>query len=170
MTESSVMRFIQLSILCVLLVALTDQCPLVSAADVGQSSSKIAGAETAVQDAFKAVFDASLVGANVSVLVGRLNMAINLLVSSKNAFSVGDFDNASLLADQCNASVTGVASDAEILRDTFASDKSNNFVLSFELASIGLSVLLAVSLFVWRLVKKRYFASVYDLKPEEVST
>ena len=134
-----------------------------------EATSKIAEADSKVKQAFAAVSDATEAGANVSSLALRLNEAGGLLAKANVVFRSGDYDNATLLAEQSISLVDGVVQEAGNFKTMAESERLSRLGWAALLASVSLSLLFVVSLFGWRFVKNRYFKGVLEMKPEEVA-
>src|SRR4030043_464957 len=131
-----------------------------------EATLKIAEADSKVKQAFDAVSNATEAGANVSSLALRLNEAGELLAKANVVFRVGDYDNATLLAEQSIGLVDGVVQEAGSFKAVAESERLSRLGWSALLASVGLRVLFVVSLFGWRFVKNRYFKRVLEMKAE----
>ena len=134
-----------------------------------EATSKIAEADSKILQAFSAVTDATEAGANVSSLALRLNEAGELWAEANVVFRIGDYDNATLLAEQSISLVDGVVQEAGSFKTMAESERLSRLGWAALLASVGLSLLFVVSLFGWRFVKNRYFRGVLEMKPEEVA-
>jgi hypothetical protein len=152
--------------LLILLLAIYWIMPTCFGVDESEARSKISQAEQDLASAYGAVVEAELVGANVSGLKGKLDDAGELLAESYVAFRVGDYENASVLAVQCGNSVNGIVDDARHLKAETEAAYGSRLFLTSTLVSVGLSVLLILSLFGWRFLKNRYVRRVWAMKPE----
>lgn len=152
--------------LLILLLAIYWIMPTCLGVDESEARSKISQAEQDLASAYSAVAEAELVGANVSGLKGKLDDAGELLAESYVAFRVGDYDNASVLAVQCGNSVNGIVDDARLLKTETEAAYGSRLFLTSALVSVGLSVLLILSLFGWRFLKEQYLKRVLGMKPE----
>lgn len=131
-------------------------------------SVKLAEAENAISEAFLAVRDAQDEGANVTDLIVRLNAAGEVLAAANVAFRNGDYQNASLLADECMIRVDGIADDVAALRSLVESARVDETNLSLLGASVGLSVLFVAGLLGWRLLKGFYLRRSLRMRPRLV--
>src|SRR4030043_1642739 len=134
-----------------------------------EATSKIAEADSKILQAFSAVTDATEAGANVSSLALRLNEAGGLLAKANVVFRSGDYDNATLLAEQSISLVDGVVQEAGSFKTMAESERLSRLGWAALLASVGLSLLFVVSLIGWRFVTIRCFRGVLLRKPEEVA-
>lgn len=136
------------------------------AADEIEARGLLSQAEQDLTGAYTVVAAAKVAGANVSALIGRLDEAGGLLARGNGLLDVGDYGNASLLAVQCSFTVLGVVDAAETLKVEAEARSRDSFFMSVAVSSVGLSVLFVLSLLGWRVLKKRLFGQVLDMKPE----
>ena len=131
--------------------------------------SELQEAENAVELAFNLVLDAEKVGANVTVLIGRLNVATDLLAGAEMAFRVGDVSGALEKA----AGVFAIA--AEVEKDAVS---AMGFEASFERYNAGWSIAIIsivagftfvlLMLIIWRWFTQNYIKGLRDSKPEVI--
>ncbi len=154
-------------LLAVFLMLSLSKCCLALGYDSGQASSIIAEADNSVKATFAAVAEAEEAGANVSSLVARLDEAGTALSEANVAFRLGDYENASLFAEQCLGLMEGMGSEAKALKTSAEVARQNQLVLTTAFSSVGLSVLFVAGLFGWRFVKARFLRRALKMKPEE---
>lgn len=162
-------RFTGLVFSALVLILVSMLCCSAYAYISDEASSKIAEADAAIRQAFVAVSDADKAGANVSSLAFTLNEAGGLLADANTAFRIGDYGNASSLAEQSISLVNGLVQEAGSFKTMAESEKLSSLIWTTALASIGLSMLFVASLFGWRLIKSRRFKNVLEMKPEGVA-
>jgi len=156
-------------VLILFLCALTLTTALVSlcfAADAVEATGKIDDAESNLNSAFEAVYQAQNAGADIRDLVVRLGTAGDLLSKAYAEFRVGDYESAATLATDCSHTVEGIASEAIELRAKTEIEKSDRMLLTFAGSGIGLAFLLVSGITGWRFLKKRYWKRVYEMRPE----
>jgi len=129
--------------------------PLVFADQAGAASA-IASAKQEIVSCFEAARAAEAAGVNISGLTAVLNDAGALLSDAELAYSKGDFDVAQGLAVQCREGLVDFVSEANKLTVDAAEAKTNDFLINVAGSSAGVVVVLAVSVWVWFFVKKRY--------------
>jgi hypothetical protein len=123
-------------------------------------------AEVSLSSAYTVVLEASRAGADVSTLNSRLDAAGALIVEAYHLNQTGNYDTALEYASNCSRLSDDIRSDAIALK-SFTENDQNIRVLWLAWTSIAeLSVLLVLSLVVWRVVKKRYRKHVLSLRPE----
>jgi len=156
------------SVVCFVVFILTfsgfiDTC---FAADKAAADEALTDAENDLASAFVAVEDAEQVGANTSEMLAKLKFAGNLLADAYNAHRLGDYDNACSYAMNCSDSVNRIASEAAGLKLEAEKAYSERLFETAAVSSAGLSVLLILSLFGWRFLKRRHFKRILGMKPE----
>jgi hypothetical protein len=137
--------------------------PACFAVDAVEANAAIGQAERDLGSAYVAVAEAEGAGADVSVLLNKLEGAGDFLSEAYSAFRVGDYENASVLAMECSNAVEGVAGDAARLKTDAESDR---LLLSSVGSSVGLVLLLVFGFLGWKLLKRRYFKRTLDMKPQ----
>ena len=130
---------------------------------------KIVEAEGSLRQVFGAVADAAGAGANVSSLTLKLDEAGGLLARANVSYRVGDYEKATLLAEQSIGSIVGVVQEANSLKAAAESNRLSHLYWTASFSSVGLSLLSVLGLFGWRFLKNRCIKSVLEMKPEEVA-
>ena len=131
-----------------------------------QAQSKIQAADTAVDQAFNVVLSAEKAGGNVTLLISQLNNATGLLTQAENAYVVGDNNTATTDASAVLPIARQVTTEAQAEKETALTSGQNSFQ-SLIIVTIVTLVLFILSLFlVWRLIKRSYFKSLSEAKPE----
>lgn len=128
----------------------------------------ISQADESLVSAYLAVAKAKAVGANVSLLESRLNVAGELLAEANNSFRIDDYGSAYAFAVQCNQSLSAVVEDASSLKIEVETDYMNRLYFTGAISSVILSVLFVVSLFLWRFLKRQYLKRLMKMKPVEI--
>lgn len=131
--------------------------------------SEVDQADSAIAEALVAVAEAERAGANVSVLLVRLDDANVLLAEARNALRRGDYGDASLLAGQALGVVEGLLEEAGSLKLAAESDRQGRLVWMASLSGLGLVVLFVVSLLGWRLLRRRHIGQIMVMRPEKVN-
>lgn len=143
-----------LFVLCVLMLSgLTVVCRADSKANASQA---IADAEQRVFSCYGAVTDAAKAGANVTVLLSNLTVAGNLLSKADLAFENGDFNSSQPLALQSQQVLEGFEAEADVLRQTAAQDRSQDFAVNVVGSSAAAVVVVLCAFVVWAALKTRY--------------
>lgn len=126
-------------------------------------------AEAEVASAYEAVLDAEEAGADVSGLLAELNVAGEYLAEAHVWFGLGDFDNATRLADLCYDGVVDVSGEAFDLRSEAHALRVTDSVVRMTGSMVGVVVVVFLGFVVWRVFKRRYSRRVLEMRPEVVS-
>jgi hypothetical protein len=157
-------------LLLILLLVVCWILPACFGADENEAKSKIDQAEQNLASAYSAVSEAELVGANVSELKNKLGYGGEALAEAYVAFRVGDYENASVLAVQCEDLVSGIVDDAKNLKTETEKTSGEQLFLTAAGSIAALSFFFVLSLFGWRFLKNRYLKRVLSMKPEAGKT
>ena len=136
------------------------------AAEKVEADEALVRAEEDLASAYVAVEDAGIAGANVSVLLVRLDITGGLLSDAYNAYRLGDFDRAYTYAVNCSDRIAEIVSEALGLKSQAERAYNDMLLLTAGASSAGLSVLFVLSLFVWRFLKKKYVERFLKMKPQ----
>ena len=128
----------------------------------------VSSAEEKLVSVYKAVLDAEKIGADVSPLLERLDLAGNLLAKANMSFRLGDFEDAVSLADSVVSGLEGFESEAANLAGSYQGDWNRRFMLSLVVSAIGILLVIMLGFFGWSRVKKRFVDKVLGMKPEVV--
>jgi len=131
-----------------------------------EASSKISEADSALKIAFKSVWEAERVGANVSGLVSDLKIAENFLAEAEIAFANGDLNGTISKADQCITIANSVQNDATILFNLASANLWKIFWLTLTFSSVGAIAFVIFLTQVWGRFKRSYFKKMMKMKPE----
>ena len=146
-------------------LAMTGVCALVSESE---AELRIGEAEMAVSSAYVAVLEAERSGANVSVLLIKLNSGGEFLAEARMSYRNGDFGSVVYYADLSVQSVGGLVEEAEGLRALSIDEFKERSFQTVTASSLAV-VLIVLGCFVgWRFFKRRYFEKVLRMKPEVV--
>ena len=141
----------------------------VSASSEDVATLAITQAEETLGSAFEAVWDAEEAGANVSGLLGSLNLGGEYLAEAHVWYRSGVFENASRFADLCVDVVGDVESEAFELRDEAKRSGEADFIVKMSLSVGGVIIFVFLGFLVWRVFRQRYCNRVLGLRPEVVS-
>jgi len=130
------------------------------------AASAVSRAEEVLASAYEAVLEAEGAGANVSVLVARLNEAGDLLAQAQVLYRLEDFEGAARFADLCGEIGEEVRIKALELRDLAVEEASQRFTWTMIGSIVGVVVILCLSFLGWRAFKRRYFRRVLGMRPE----
>ena len=148
---------------------LTVSVPWVSASSEDVATLTITQAEESFASAFEAVLDAEMAGANVSGLLGRLNLGGEYLAEAYVWYRLGVSENVSRFADLCFEVVGDVRGEAFELRDEAERLGEADFVVKMFGSAVGVIVVVVVGFVVWRVFRRRYRRRVLGLRSEVVS-
>jgi hypothetical protein len=126
----------------------------------------ISEAEQALATGFEAALDAEEAGANVSSLLVKLNEGGAYFSAARMAFEDGNFSEADRLSGLSYSISVQVESDAQILKAEAINAAFNRFRLYLTSSAVAMVIVVVATFFGYRLLKKRYFKRLLDMKPE----
>ena len=160
-------KFFVVSVFLFLLVPVS--VPWVGALGDGDAVGFVSEAEDALGVAYEAVWAAEEAGANVSDLMGRLNIAGEYLAEAHVWVRLGDLREAGRFAGLCIEVVEGFRDQAVVLRQV-AYDRWMLDVIVRVIGSVFGVVVVVVAGFVgWRVFRRRYVKHVLGSRPEVAS-
>ena len=127
--------------------------------------STLGEAEQSMAQAYEAVLDAEGVGANVSGLLVRLNVAVWLVSQASMAFEVGDFEEAAHFSELASDVGGEVVDEAERLGTEAGHAGTNRMRFSVVGSVLGVAIVVCISLLGYRIFKKRYFRRLLKMRP-----
>jgi hypothetical protein len=154
------------AVLCVLVFS--GLLPFAFSKSVGQGAtvSAIADAEQALSQAYEAVLDAEKAGANVSVLLVKLNGGVDSFLDAQRAFESGDDVEAVRLANSASGVAGEVWDEAATLSveaGDAAVDRSWVFLV---VSTVAVSVVAVGSWVGYRFFKQWYYRRLLKMKPK----
>ncbi|MCJ7762853.1 hypothetical protein MUP38_05305 [Candidatus Bathyarchaeota archaeon] len=152
-----------LIVLVLLAVLFVPSCFAVGACE---ASTAVGQAEHDLGSAHIAVAEAEDAGADVSALLNKLSNAGDFLSEAYAALRIENYANASVLAMECSNTVEGVAGDAARLKTNAESAITDRLLFAVAGSGVGLILLLIFGFLGWKLLKRRYFKQVLDMKPQ----
>jgi hypothetical protein len=129
------------------------------------AAGQVADADQALRSAFDSVVVAEQDGANVSVLLTRLNWAGGNLTWAEMALAAGNFSDAVGFAGVCRSEAVSVEADAVVLRND-AVIVAGNWWMTVVFSVTGSVVFVVVLVFVWRRFRQGYLKRVLKFRPE----
>jgi len=129
-------------------------------------ASALIDAEGVVASAYQTVLNAEEAGANVSSLLARLNEAEGFLAQGRVAHTQGDFDEALNFANLSKGVGVQVKDDALELRNLALNESLQRVSFTTAASVVACTLIAFVSLWVWRVFKRRYYQRVLGMKPE----
>jgi hypothetical protein len=142
--------------------------PFACSESVGQGAtvSAIADAEHALSEAFEAVLSAEKAGANVSVLLVKLNGGVDSFLDAQRAFDRGDDVEAVRLANSASG-VAGEVWDEAARMSVGATDAAVDRSWVFLVVStVAVSVVAVASWAGYRFFKQWYYRRLLKMKPK----
>jgi hypothetical protein len=130
-----------------------------------EAANKVSDADQTLRSAFSVVSDAEQSGANVSVLLPRLDAAGSALTLAEEALGGGNYSGAQNLASVCKSIASGVGGDAVTLKNE-AVAASGNWWITVLFSIGGSAVFGLVLLFVWHRFKLGYLKKTLNSRPE----
>lgn len=131
--------------------------------DVAVSAVDMAG--EALVGAYRAVLEAEEVGANVSGLLKRFNVAGRYLAKANMCLRLRDFDSAIENADLFSGIAEEVEADAVELKKLMPQEKRQRFLLSMIGSMIAMCAIGVGSVISWQVFKGRYSRRILE-KPK----
>ena len=135
-------------------------------AQTDQTGSKLQAANSAVEQAFKAVLEAEKAGANVTSLLVQLNVAAGDLAQAENSYQAGDSNTAVVQADSVLPIAQSVTNSAQGAQQDALVSGQRTVWLTIAFSLIGASELVFALFLVWRRFQRRYMEKIPGLKPE----
>jgi len=140
-----------------------------SSGQVDKSSIRLQEARSDVEHAFSEVQSTQDTGANVTGLLERLNVAVDLLAQAENAYRSGDLTSAEDYAIQVTAAAKQVtAQSMDVQQSAFDSTKGS-YLFSVVVVTVGSLVFVLALFLVWRHFKTHYVTGILKSKPEAVA-
>ena len=140
--------------------------PCCFAVDAAEANAAIDQAERDLGSAYVVVAEAEGAGADVSVLLSKLGGAGDILSEAYAALRIGDYAEASALGLNCSSAVEGVAVDAASLKTDANKAHNDKLRAIMTISGIGLVLLIVFGFLGWKLLKRRYFRRILDMKPQ----
>jgi hypothetical protein len=131
-----------------------------------EAASKVSEAENAMKIAFKSVWEAEKIGANVSTLLSDLKIAEEFLAEAEIVYANGDLNATISKADQCRAIASSVQNDATALNNLASVSLWRSFWLTLTFSSVGAIVFVIFLFLIWSRFKRLYFKKMMKMKPE----
>jgi hypothetical protein len=129
----------------------------------------ISEADYSMAQAHEAVLDAEEVGADVSGLLDRLDVAGEYLAGAHIWYRLGNFENATRFAGLCFYVVEEVRSEAYRLTEEAYGLWVAGLFVRIVGSFVGVVVVVLLSYVVWRAFKRRYQRRILGLKLEVVN-
>ena len=129
-------------------------------------ASNLQAANTAIEQAFNAVYDAEKAGANVTGLLAQLNAAEADLAQAENSYRTGDSNTAVAQANSVLPIAQEVTTAAQNAKQTATVSGQNAFWSTIAFTVIGAFVFVLALFLVWRRFKRSYIKSLSEAKPE----
>ncbi|MEM2889636.1 MAG: hypothetical protein QXW17_03990 [Candidatus Bathyarchaeia archaeon] len=142
-------------LMVLLLLSIALFIPLASCSGQFEAGERIRLAEEEVLNCYKAVYEAERAGANVSVLLNRLNEAGWLLSKAKQAHNYGDYGSAYSFANLCITKLAGLVDEAEGLKADADRAGFYDFMFNFVGSAFGAVAVVVGGYGFWLYLKRR---------------
>ena len=123
-------------------------------------------AEAVLTSAYEAVLKAEQAGANVSVLLDKLNLGGDYLAEAHVWYRIGAFENASDFAGLCYDAVAGVRGESLELQVEATRVGDSVFNRTVIGSTVGVVISVVLCFVAWRFFRHRYYRRVLRLRPE----
>jgi hypothetical protein len=130
-----------------------------------EAAGQVADASQALGKAFDSIANAEQNGANVSLLLSRLDWAGSNLTWAEMALAAGNYSDAVSFAGVCKSEADAVGVDAVVLGNN-AVLAAGNWWRMVVFSVVGSAVFVVALLFVWRRFKAGYVKRVMKSRPE----
>lgn len=139
---------------------------MISSSNARVNAGLFAEPEEELHLAYVAVMDAEQAGANVSLLLDKLNVAGDYLSTAYFWYNSGDSVTANNFANLAHESVLNVANEAVELMDAAKATADMDFYSLMFISVIGVVAVILVCSGAWIVIKRRYLGQVMDFNPE----
>jgi hypothetical protein len=136
------------------------------APDDDSTNLAIQQAEDVMALAYEAVLEAELVGANVSGLLARLDIAAENLANAHIWRGLGDFENATRFANLCYNIGEEVRNEAYKLKIEAWGPHITRLFMRTVVSIVSVSGIVLASFWGWYAFKQRYYKRMLRMKPE----
>jgi hypothetical protein len=158
-------KFVVLAVFLILVLSFCVLMRPLVLAEQGDAESAVVSAEQQIEVCYSAARAAEAAGANVSSLMGELNVAGDLLSRADVAYRAGDFASAISLASQSEQVLGNFVSEANALRFDAIHQRNYDLIVDGVESGVGLVLLCVLGLLGWRFVSRWYGRRVLGLKP-----
>ncbi|MCW4024188.1 MAG: hypothetical protein NWF01_04040 [Candidatus Bathyarchaeota archaeon] len=133
---------------------------------VSAQDARISAAETALNQAFTATFEAEKTGQDITSLLEQLDTASILLADAQNAYLSGNTGSTASYTEQVIQISNTVKAQAATLKEE-GIEKTQTILIETAVGSVGgIVVCLAVFFFGWKFFKKIYLKRMMTWTPE----
>jgi len=152
---------------CIFVLFLTvGNIPKCFAVDATEATSSINKAELELNLAFKAVAMAYDAEAYVELLIEDLDIASGFLDNAYATFRSGDYEETIVFASECTYATIGIISKSVSLEADVIKTKNDTMLFNTFCSVIAFILLLVLSFFGWRVLKKHFSNHFLEMKPE----
>jgi hypothetical protein len=134
-----------------------------------EAKASIAAAEQSLVSAYDAVLEAEKGGANVTSLTAQLNVAAANLTLAYNRLQQLDCNGTVALAEGCRQAADNVVTQASVLRDVASAAVPLALWTSVLAWVCSIGMIVSVTVFSWRVFKRRYYRRILTMKLEVVA-
>jgi len=155
---NSSLKLLAISICLISLVSVS--FPTINAATEATAIQAINRSEEALASAYEIVLETEQAGANVSVLLDRLNIAGENLAEAQMLFRLGDFDGAVHSAELSSDQVEGnFMNTAEKLKNDAQQIESERWFANLITSLVALIAVISGTTIAWLIFKRRHFST-----------
>ena len=140
--------------------------PWVDATNGDDVPLEVADAEEALVLAYDSVLEAEEAGADVSSLLGMLNVGEDYLAEAYAHLRLGDSEGAVHLAGFCVQVVDEVEVEAILLREEAARSERADVLGRMFGSAVGVVAVVVSAFLFWGFFKRRYYSKVLKMRPE----
>ena len=152
-----------------LFLLLSVYVPWVGASSESSVADDLYDAEEVMALAYEAVLEAEKEGANVTVLLSKLNLGGEYLAEAYVWYRLGDFDNAGRFAGLCVDVVGDMKGEVVGLREEAHGWWVLDVLVRLTWSIFGVIGITVLGFVVWRVFRRRYEKGILMLKPEFVA-
>ena len=152
----TVLRFLYALVTLSIFATFIFVSPILANDDRETASLAIVDAEETVISAYEAVLEAEQAGGNVTGLLAQLNEAGEFLAAAQMSYRNEDFDNATRFANFGKNIGEEVENSAYELKDSAWNDSFQRMQFTMLGSISGIVLVVLGSLWVWRVIKRRY--------------
>ena len=139
-----------------------------SAVAATTNNARLESVNSSINLAFTNVLNAERAGGNVTLLLARLNSAVQLLADAENSLNAQSTANATTDIENANSIATQVNNEALQLLNQQNNESKTNTLYTLVFSITGALVLVTILFLAWRRLKRNYYKKLMYSKPEVV--
>ena len=141
---------------------------LSSAVAATTNNASLESVNSSINLAFTNVLNAEKAGANVTLLVSRLNNAVQLLADAENSLTNQSPSNATTDIVNANSIATQVNNEALRLLNQQNNESQSNTLYTLVFSIAGALVFVTILFLAWRRLKRNYYKKLMNSKPKVI--